>query len=83
MNAIDTLYAVLANQWEGFDIPQRDGKAEEAIDRLARLVEAQRQCLAAMNEYVEMYPHMDKGFMVDARRNATEAIAALRGKETK
>lgn len=40
------------------------------------LREALQSALDAMNLHCFMYPHMDKGFMFDAREKAEQALAA-------
>ena len=47
---------------------QQPGEVEPLRTALA-------ECLDAMNTHVAMYPHMDKAFMVDARKTAADAIA--------
>jgi hypothetical protein len=58
-------------------------KAER--DRLsainAELLEALEEAQAAMNDHVSAYPHMDKGYMVDARSSARAAIAKAQGEQ--
>lgn len=52
-------------------------RAEAAEAKLARAVEGLKEALEAMNDHVHAYPHMDKGYMVDARATATAILKEI------
>ncbi len=67
--------------WSYADLPQKVQALKDAaaLNQQALVVEALRDSLEAMDRHVAMYPHMDKGFMVDARNKARAALAAIKG----
>ena len=73
-------------------VRQRDGWEETALmyaqnvdfwkSKLAKAVEALRECQEALRDHIKQYPHMAKGYTVDAEKNARAVMAELEG-ETK
>lgn len=57
------------------------GQAADALDKLTKAVEALRECQEALRDYMEHYPHMAKGYTVDAEKKARIVLAELEGKE--
>jgi hypothetical protein len=54
--------------------PQPDPRDEV----IARLVEALDECRQALKDYMNQYPHMVKGYLVDAEQHASAALAAAK-----
>ena len=73
-------------------VRQRDGWEETALmyaqnvdfwkSKLAKAVEALRECQEALRDQKKQNPHMAKGYTVDAEKNARAVMAELEG-ETK
>lgn len=56
-------------------------RAETAEAKLAKAVVALRECQEALRDHMKQYPHMAKGYTVDAEKNARTVLAELEGKE--
>lgn len=54
--------------------PQPDPRDEV----IARLVEAADECRQALKDYMKQYPHMVKGYLVDAEQHARAALEAAK-----
>lgn len=82
-----TLWVVLIDEsGEVFfsDCDRHEENAERiaaALNAQAGVVEALTESLEAMDRHAAMYPHMDKGFMVDARSKARAALAAVKERD--
>jgi hypothetical protein len=48
--------------------------------KLTKAVEALRECQEALRDYMKHYPHMAKGYTVDAEKKARIVLAELEGK---
>ena len=56
-------------------------KAKTAEAKLAKAVDALRECQEALRDHMKQYPHMAKGYTVDAEKNARKVLAELEGVE--
>jgi hypothetical protein len=50
-------------------------RALSAEAKLAKAVEALRECQEALRDHMKQYPHMAKGYSVDAEKNARTVLA--------
>jgi hypothetical protein len=73
---------VRADRIEQLEAARHDADEAEAYawqleQRLAKAVEALRECQEALRDHIKQYPHMTKGYTVDAEKNARAVLAEL------
>ena len=56
-------------------------KRDDALDKLTKAVETLRECQEALRDHMKQYPHMAKGYTVDAEKKARIVLAELEAKE--
>lgn len=61
--------------WSYHDLPEKVRALKQAPPAAVPVADALRDSLGAMEAHARMYPHMDKGFMVDARNKAKRALS--------
>ena len=49
--------------------------------KLTKAVEALRECQEALRDHIKQYPHMAKGYTVDAEKNARAMLAELENEQ--
>jgi hypothetical protein len=79
--AIRALNAEESNKELTLQLLATSGQAADALDKLAKAVEALRECQEALRDHMKQYPHMAKGYTVDAEKNARAVLAELEGGE--
>ncbi len=66
--------------WEEFDakdkrIAELEADLAGAEARVKLLEAVMMECQEALRDYLKQYPHMAKGYMIDAEKNARAAFA--------
>ncbi len=76
---LEDVITALTEQLEAarHDADEAEAYAWQLEQRLAKAVEALRECQEALRDHIKQYPHMAKGYTVDAEKNARAVLAEL------